>query len=292
MSWITLTVPELQEKYTVSLYHLQQFHYIDREAYAKLVFQLALDSHLSKRIVAFWNWLETEGFTNFVHESLKLTDSLRGLYGLALESALCLVCSDQESFTCRDNNLPLMSQVCGRELSLEFVFQNNENAKAYVTKFVRDVCDRAFIDYDLVLRNNLNNHQVQVLEPAVQLLQPQVNTLRQQDSGSHLASEEANDADTDRTLFATFSKGHPITRAELFEFFTRRYGEGCVEDIKMGNCRDQSLYARVIVRSPAFITLILGENELMQFNIHGKDVRVRRFVPKRASVAAATVSAN
>lgn len=60
----------------------------------------------------------------------------------------------------------------------------------------------------------------------------------------------------------------------------------------MGNCRDQSLYARVIVRSPAFITLILGENELMQFNIHGKDVRVRRFVPKRASVAAASVSAN
>lgn len=72
----------------------------------------------------------------------------------------------------------------------------------------------------------------------------------------------------------------------------RRYGEDCVEDIKMGNCRDQSLYARVIVRSPAYITLILGENELKQFDIHGKDMRVRRFVPKPAPIAAASTSAN
>ncbi|GAY38262.1 hypothetical protein CUMW_035330 [Citrus unshiu] len=295
MSTITSTVPELQEENAIPLTDFQSFHNIDREAYAKLVIQLGLDSDTSKKIVAFWNWLETKGYSHFVHKSLQLTESsLPRLYGLALESILCLDCLANESFlqSGLDCDLPLMSRVCDRELSLAFVLGNKQSANANVNIFLRDVCDRAFIDYDLVLGNNLHNHQVQVLEPAAELLQPQVNILRQQGNGNHLANGQANDADTDRTLFATFSKGHPISRAELFEFFIRRYGEDCVEDIKMGCCRDQSLYARVIVRSPAYITLILGENELKQFDIHGKDIRVRRFVPKPAPVASASTSGN
>ncbi|CAN1167767.1 hypothetical protein LINPERHAP2_LOCUS27423 [Linum perenne] len=53
-------------------------------------------------------------------------------------------------------------------------------------------------------------------------------------SGGLLAWEPTNNAtDDDKTLFLTFSRGFPVTKDEVMELFTRKYGEGSVVGVMM-----------------------------------------------------------
>ncbi|KAK3206104.1 hypothetical protein Dsin_020150 [Dipteronia sinensis] len=65
----------------------------------------------------------------------------------------------------------------------------------------------------------------------------------------------SSDSAIDRTLFVAFSKGHPITKEQLSEYF-------------------------------------FSEKELAQFSIHGKDIRVTRFVLKLVEQQLQTTSSS
>ncbi|XP_073315820.1 uncharacterized protein [Primulina huaijiensis] len=84
----------------------------------------------------------------------------------------------------------------------------------------------------------------------------------------------------DRTIFLTFSKGYPITEAEVREFFTKRFGD-FIEDLIMQEVGEdeQVLYARMVARSAAVIEPIVGGNKA-KYSINGKHVWARKYVKR------------
>ncbi|KAK6933277.1 hypothetical protein RJ641_036233 [Dillenia turbinata] len=90
-------------------------------------------------------------------------------------------------------------------------------------------------------------------------------------------------APDDRTIFLTFSKGYPISKEEVRNFFTRRHGD-IIEAILMQDLKEgdqQVLYARLVVHQLSMIDLVLEGKTKAKFVINGKHVWARKFV-KRA----------
>eukprot|EP00257_Ricinus_communis_P011310 XP_002532259.2 uncharacterized protein LOC8289751 [Ricinus communis] len=88
---------------------------------------------------------------------------------------------------------------------------------------------------------------------------------------------------TDRTLFITFSKGHPISKEELRDLIERTFGT-CVEAVHM-RVDPEPLFARVVVNSVSVMAEILGDKDIVKLSTNGKDVRVRRFIPNTNQVS-------
>lgn len=86
-----------------------------------------------------------------------------------------------------------------------------------------------------------------------------------------------------RTLFVTFSKGYPVTEAEVREFFTKLFGE-CIESFHMQPVTppEQALYARVVFCKPDIIDLVLNGLQKAKYTINGKHLWMRKFIAKRA----------
>lgn len=95
----------------------------------------------------------------------------------------------------------------------------------------------------------------------------------------------------DRSMFITFSKGYPVTQAELTGFFTTAFGD-CIESFQMQTVRpgEQSLYARVVFRVPFVIDMVLNGLPKAKFTINGKHLWMRKFIPKTRATSTAGAS--
>ncbi|ESQ33229.1 hypothetical protein EUTSA_v10005631mg, partial [Eutrema salsugineum] len=87
--------------------------------------------------------------------------------------------------------------------------------------------------------------------------------------------------ENDRTIFLTYSRGFPVSEAEVKNIFTQKYGEGCVVGVFMPdvsgnsfnrNGQQQSLYARLILDSVVTMDCILKGNSLNKFDWSGKHI--------------------
>ncbi|ESW17440.1 hypothetical protein PHAVU_007G239900 [Phaseolus vulgaris] len=87
----------------------------------------------------------------------------------------------------------------------------------------------------------------------------------------------------DRIIFMTFSKGYPISEAEVRAFFARRYGD-IVEALYMQEVvpPDQPLYARVVIRSRAIhlVDYLLESTNKVKLSINGKHAWARKYLRK------------
>ncbi|CAH2072834.1 unnamed protein product [Thlaspi arvense] len=100
------------------------------------------------------------------------------------------------------------------------------------------------------------------------------------------AGDEQVTAD-ERTIFLTFSRGYPISEAEVHAYFTWRYGE-VIEAIEMGGKvgDEEVLYAKMVLQSAATIPEILdngGDSRNRKFTINGKHVWARKFSPRSSN---------
>ncbi|CAN1169257.1 hypothetical protein LINPERHAP2_LOCUS28311 [Linum perenne] len=87
--------------------------------------------------------------------------------------------------------------------------------------------------------------------------------------------------DDDKTLFLTFSKGFPVTKDEVVELLTRKYGEGSVVSVMMFEnvvCGDQqTLFAKMMMRSVTVVDEVLGGNKIAKFRINEKHIWAKKY---------------
>ncbi|KAF5198832.1 hypothetical protein FRX31_011580 [Thalictrum thalictroides] len=87
-----------------------------------------------------------------------------------------------------------------------------------------------------------------------------------------------------RTMFITYSHGYPIPNEEVMEFFRKGWGD-VVEDIvidhKDGIINPEPEYARLVFKNVLTIHLILSGQEKVKFNIKGRQLWARLFVPRK-----------
>ncbi|XP_019164515.1 PREDICTED: uncharacterized protein LOC109160696 isoform X2 [Ipomoea nil] len=103
-------------------------------------------------------------------------------------------------------------------------------------------------------------------------------TLTGESSGSAMPPLRMEEPKDNRTMYATFSNGYPVSDWELWIYFNRMYGD-CVESISMQQVvepNDQSMFALIVFTSPRIVHLILRGLEKAFFTIQGKEVWIRK----------------
>uniref|UniRef100_J3N1C3 RRM domain-containing protein n=1 Tax=Oryza brachyantha TaxID=4533 RepID=J3N1C3_ORYBR len=87
-----------------------------------------------------------------------------------------------------------------------------------------------------------------------------------------------------RSMFITFSRGAPIDREEIFEYFRQKWGD-CVVRVLMEKTSggSQAMYGRIIFRSEAFVQLVLNGERLVKITIRHRQIWLRKYVPRPAA---------
>ncbi|XP_068339099.1 uncharacterized protein [Pyrus communis] len=288
---------------------LKLFHSIDRTIYVRLL-GLRFDPNQSKLVLAFWYFLDTETHYKFMAGTLDLHD--QDLYALACESIICLqylysnyAPPGSEEIDSKFRTLCLL--LLTKNIPLEFVFENKEKAREEMKKVMDNVFDRALWDIIIVppypylghipsgfLQTNLLNGPIlqQWFQHNYSLNQQGHNIVEAQPL---LPPQEADDDvpdqyqpsvdNNDRTLFLTFSKGHPVSKEELKSYLNWKFGD-CIESIFMKkpvHPSEQSLFAQVVAKSASDATRILDKPDhegKVKFSVNGKDVKARRSKPR------------
>ncbi|KAF9602672.1 hypothetical protein IFM89_030560 [Coptis chinensis] len=86
-----------------------------------------------------------------------------------------------------------------------------------------------------------------------------------------------------RTMFLTFSHGYPLTREEIYRYFTMHWGD-VVEDVVIQQSLESyatPVYARLVLRNSSIIPLILNGVQTAKFYVNGKHLWARVHVPRQ-----------
>ncbi|KAL7228747.1 hypothetical protein ACSBR2_007443 [Camellia fascicularis] len=132
------------------------FHSIDRVLYSRLVLGLGRDPAESMQVMALWLLLERGSYNcHLVNKILSLPGSL--INSLVDETAKCLKCTEGDRFVFdgKENDIPLMQNLLGREINLRYFHENRIWVLRGVTKIVNEVCIRAF---DEIMRSAFGNN--------------------------------------------------------------------------------------------------------------------------------------
>ncbi|KAF3568263.1 hypothetical protein DY000_02019268 [Brassica cretica] len=91
------------------------------------------------------------------------------------------------------------------------------------------------------------------------------------------------ESENDRTMFITFSRGFPVSPAEVKALFTHMFGEKCVVGVYMReDCdKQQSLFAKLVLDSVVTVDRILEGEKLQKFRINGKHIWARKYNEKK-----------
>nr|XP_027108895.1 uncharacterized protein LOC113728728 [Coffea arabica] len=75
----------------------------------------------------------------------------------------------------------------------------------------------------------------------------------------------------DRSLFMTFSRGHPLSKWEIVSYFERNYGN-CVEDVFIYMPRNgRAEFGKITFKVSSIPRLVLKDKEREKINIGGKN---------------------
>ncbi|XP_031253902.1 uncharacterized protein LOC116111881 [Pistacia vera] len=266
--------------YLVTQEQFNTFHNIDRLLFTWLVHSLGRDPRESMQVIALWIWLEQVGQCRYlVANMLKWPATL--ITSLADEAVLLLTCIESNEKTIDDVHVPLTQRMTKDGVSLKYFHENRLAIIHGVTRNINDVCSKAFVDVlPNVLLPTVNDIAVQ---RSLLRSDEMVEMLRRLAISSNSDEQEMNKEEVvpqdERTIFLTFSKGYPISKNEIKDFFTRNFGE-CIETICMQEAAavEQPLYARLVVYSASVMEVVLDGQSKAKFSINGKHVWARKFV--------------
>ncbi|ESQ41309.1 hypothetical protein EUTSA_v10015793mg [Eutrema salsugineum] len=282
------------------------FHKLDRALFSRLVLSLRRDISQSLQVMSFLLHLEKTGLLrNIIVNLVYLPDFF--INAVAEEAVLCLSCLSYEDFSTfvatlgQNTNsftIPLITRMTGEYLSLAVIHKNRENILLEMKKHLTRICYPAFEDICVHAEKEkmYTVEREKAIEKMSQLgISRIVSKAGQKETSNHVAGtnkvsgafsdDEQVNAD-ERTVFLTFSRGYPISEAEVHAFFTRRFGE-IIESIHMPGVEGngQALYAKMVLHSASKIPEIVenGGDTKTKFTINGKHVWARKFLPQSSN---------
>ncbi|VFQ74547.1 unnamed protein product [Cuscuta campestris] len=259
------------------------FHAIDRQLYSILVFNLQCDPRVSMLTIAFWIWLEHITLKDAVTKILSLSfEMINGLFG---EAVICLGCiaNTMHHFPHAPSHFFLTQHLLGQHSCLKYLYENQAAASNRIKKIVSGVCLKVLNDLKaMAISNNTQQHLAQSEVALIDYFLGECSSSSQ--SGGvvprRMPTIKAPPKGR-RTMFATFSKGFPVYEGEMRRFFSRMFGD-CIDSITMQevNPGELPLYALIVFTTPGIIDFILNGTEKAKFSINGRQVWLRKSVPK------------
>ncbi|KAI5656457.1 hypothetical protein M9H77_25250 [Catharanthus roseus] len=276
----------------MTLEDLHLFHSIDREVFGRLIISLARDPAQALLAMAFWLCLEDLNFNGIILNLMSLSNAV--LNGLVDEALVCLNCLESKTPPFQSDGLiPLTTLTVGRGINLTLIYRNKYTMITGIKAFLNNVCaivftdilvqvfpSRALYDYPLIIPGfpHPTFGPVTIIPRRPNYIFPSKGMW-----GWSLNIEAPVD---DRTIFLTFSRGYPVTEAEVRELFCSHFGDSVVEEVSMepsgsssssSSIGEQCLYARMVLRDISTVDRILSRGQIAKFKINGKHVWARKF---------------
>ncbi|CAH8281790.1 unnamed protein product [Eruca vesicaria subsp. sativa] len=254
-----------------------------RVIFSKLVVQFERPPCESLLVMSTWLWLENVGCENIFPTISNLPDDL--LVTFANEAVTCFQCLESpEPPNGSINKIPLTSSSIN--ISLPDIYQNRCEAIAGIKTILTTICSRIFTD---ILTQVVPYTPPPYNVPGLQhpLMIPgfphptfgNINVMPDAPNNTALIlptdpwdwNDHCMESENHRTLFLTFSRGFPVSKAEVKEFFTSTFGEKCVEGVYMrGN--NQSLCAKLVLDSVVTKDRVLQGRQKEKFTINNNRV--------------------
>ncbi|KAG2325313.1 hypothetical protein Bca4012_039807 [Brassica carinata] len=253
--------------------------------------------------MATWLWLEDFGFEQIFSVIMALDDPF--IADLANEAVLCFRCLESKDAPNDFCQIPVTAELM--DISLQIIYQNRYTAIAGIKNFLTTVCSRIFSDIiqQVLPPSYIHSHNQPLIIPGFPHptfgsinVMPSVASLNNVSNINlfHIPSgiwgwnASCTATEIDRTLFLTFSRGYPVSEAEVKLLFTEKYGENSVKGVHMpnysgnlpnqnlnSNGKQQSLYARMVVDSVVTVDRILMGKSKQKFTKDGKHIWARKF---------------
>ncbi|CAI9764362.1 unnamed protein product [Fraxinus pennsylvanica] len=77
----------------------------------------------------------------------------------------------------------------------------------------------------------------------------------------------------ERMLFATFSNGHPVSREEIYDYFSVLYGS-CLQKVYV---HENNEFAKILFTTMSLPASIMGDQEVVHISINNKPVWLKKF---------------
>ncbi|CAH8281754.1 unnamed protein product [Eruca vesicaria subsp. sativa] len=261
-----------------------------------------------------WFWLESFGYDDIFPTISALPDQL--ITPFVNEAVSCLRCIESseppnESNHDLINQIPLTSSYLEKDISLPFIYKNRYTAIAGIKTFLTTNCSRIFTDIlTQVVPYTPPPYSVSGLQHPLMIpgfphpTFGNINVMPDAPNNTALIfpsniwewNDHCMETENDRTLFLTFSRGFPVSQAEVRELFTSRFGEKCVVGVYMredycvnapnntfacNNDQQQPLFAKLVLDSVITVDRVLEGEKLQKFRINGKHIWARKYNEKR-----------
>ncbi|URD80586.1 hypothetical protein MUK42_03076 [Musa troglodytarum] len=296
------------------------FHTQERDFYCRLVRQLDQNPERMKQVIALWLWFESIDHYEFIRRVLSYNgDDV--ILGFVSEAEACLDHLMGQHEQTRGEELPLTSSLMAEKMDLRFFESHRDEATKGVRHIFDSVCQIIF-DGVLVARAAEAANQPDDRRPRPSgrhdFRPPTREGSSQEEGGASSAavavslpaqartvlpprgsmlnpmaapwSPEINRSPDDlRSMFITFSRGHPVSRQDIVEFFNARYGP-CLETVLLEKASpgQPPTYGRLVFRNASAIARVLNGQQTAKFIINGRHLWARMYAPRRAEDFQAT----
>ncbi|OIT06245.1 PREDICTED: uncharacterized protein LOC109219477 [Nicotiana attenuata] len=266
----------------VTLKDLHSFHFNDRELFMRLVMILYRNPAESLLVMALWFWLQNHAhFTNALVKIAKAPNIV--LNSLSNEASTCLKCLQSMVPPMANpggQDMPLTTLITDGDISFQIVYQTRFTMISGIKHYLNNVFSIVFADILLQLFPGRSRILLNSTFGSIEVVPRTLDYIIPTEEGPLDSFWSLNPAVPveDRTLFLTFSKGYPVTEAEVIDLFNSKYRD-CIEDIHMvpSTTLDHSLYARMVVRDVSTVDQILSTCAIAKFRINEKHVWARKY---------------
>ncbi|KAL0735955.1 hypothetical protein Bca4012_012165 [Brassica carinata] len=268
------------------------FHSYDRALFSRLVISLRRDIRQSYQVMSFLLYLEKTAprLSNLIAKLAASQDAVVNM--VADQVVTCMRCLSYEDFpafvaylrrSILSPEIPFITGVTRGYLTLLVIHNNRENILFEMKMHLTRVCIPAF--KDICVRAEMYNREIEERVAIAKMRQLAMSSVFQKGESStsqfyRQGTNNVNEAEG-RTVFLTFSRGYPVSQAEVHAYFTRRFGE-IIEAIKMGGAGGdgQTLYATMELTCASYVPEILSQGVYRtKYSINGKHVWARKFIP-------------
>ncbi|XP_008803839.1 uncharacterized protein LOC103717295 [Phoenix dactylifera] len=282
---------------------LMLFYKMERDFYDRLVRELGQVRESIELVMAMWLWFESLGHHDFIRHVAAYQDDV--ILRFIAEGEACLDRLMRNRDSRRSEELPFTSSLMAEPIDLRFFEYHRDIAFDGVRHFLENVCRIIFDDAPMerVARDSSHPDHRRVLSSGlhVRRLSAEACTEEEVEAMSDMAPatppssrsalnpmarpwspETDHTPEEQRSMFITFSKGYPISREDISDFFKTRYGP-CVETvmIEKAPASNQPLYGRLVFTSIAMIAVVLNGQQTAKFRIKGKHLWARMYLPRR-----------
>ncbi|KAF5734401.1 hypothetical protein HS088_TW16G00850 [Tripterygium wilfordii] len=260
------------------LVDLLLFYTLERVLFNRMVCSMSKTPQLVKRSIALWLMLGEIGHHDLIRTIHSYDNNAIDI--LFDEALCCLECiqPDATEPTEAEDDARLFITLFDEPVNRRFFYYNKEFMYKRYEHIMETVCEKIFGQ----------NAAIEVDEsgawPVLARQFGEEYSSTNQYSNLNPNAPEFNPGQTpedSRTMFLTFSKGHPLSRQEIVQFFTSNWG-GVVQDVVIEQSRTgrDPQFGRIVFKSSLVIPLVLNGQTKAKFLVNGKHLWVRIYVPR------------